>query len=85
MVYFSLRKFYNNDRVTVGHSQVKREVDTYVQAIEKTIAITRTSAPLKPDEIIYAKLDCLMQFTRTNDWKEIKVSGVFQELGLDLH
>ena len=64
--------------VEVGHSQVHRVADTYGKALEKTIATTRTLAPLKPSEVLYAELDGSMLFTRTDGWKEVKVSRVFK-------
>ena len=64
--------------ITVGHSQVHRVADTYGKELEKSIAATRTLSPLKPEEVLYAELDGSMLFTRTDGWKEVKVSRVFK-------
>jgi hypothetical protein len=86
MVYFGQLECYEkcpeiiekSVGVVVGHSQVHRVADTYGKELEKTIAKTRTLAPLKPDEVLYAQTDGSMLFTRDGGWKEVKVGRIFK-------
>lgn len=64
--------------VQVGHSQVHRVAGTYGKELEKTISTTRTLPPLQPEEVLYAKVDGSMLFTRDDDWREVKVGRVFK-------
>lgn len=64
--------------IEVGHSQIHRVADTYGKELEKTIAITRTLPPLKPEEVLYTEVDGSMIFTRDDDWKEVKVGRIFK-------
>jgi len=50
----------------------------YGKELLKTIAKTRTLAPLKPDEVLHAQTDGSMLFTRDGGWKEVKVGRIFK-------
>jgi len=86
MVYFGQLECYEkcpeiiekSVGVVVGHSQVHRVADSYGKELSKTIAKTRTLAPLKPDEVLYAQTDGSMLFTRDGGWKEVKVGRIFK-------
>lgn len=64
--------------IKVGHSQVHRVADTYGKELKEKISTTRTLAPLKPEEVLYAEVDGSMIFTRDDGWKEVKVGRIFK-------
>ena len=86
MVYFGQLECYEkcpeiiekSVGVAVSHSQVHRVADTYGKELGKTIAKTRTLAPLKPNEVLYGQMDGSMLFTRDGGWKEVKVGRIFK-------